>query len=387
MRPSRAYDRVVSSTATLEQLAVALSESREAWVRLAATQGRELRVLEVTLGLAPPAWRELNWTYPTARLVAFRTEGQVVAKWLVERTVKALDVELPLEGLGSNAIGDRRQSRAETTGHEPLAWPYDEWTVSITTPNSFSDELISTTEAPSFSSFERAAANLLGLTTVSPTWSLRGPEFFVRRQDARARIAHVLVDSTSVDVHVEGEQLDDVIIELAGDLPGEARRLVANEPHTERFELPTGLPFGAWVLLRRDGMWLDRRSISVDRRLRPEAGVEYAHLDDNSSADTPFPLEEQARIQQATATVKTLLRAQLELEPTQLAELDAGLDGIAAASSRLSRHEWKLLVYGTLADLVANQVIPGDVARTIFGLLLRELHHLLALPLPLPLLG
>ena len=387
MLPPRRTIASVSGTATLEEFRAVLSGSRDAWVRVAFTQPDEVRVFEVTLGRPPPAWREVDWTYPTARLAAFATDGSHVANWLLEGVVDAFDFRVPLAGLGSNAMTDRRQSRGDVASHEPLDWPSDEWTVSLNTLNAFAGELISTTTAPSFFSFERAAANLLGLTSVSPNWSLRGPELFVRRQDTSARISHVFVDATTVDVAIDGDRLDESILELAGDRPGESRALATSEPRIERFETPAGLPLGAWLLLRRDGGWLDRRSLSADRRLRPEAGVEYAPTDDSRSSDTPFSAEEQARIQQAAATVKTVMRAQLELEPVQLVALDAALDGMAAASSKVTRREWKLLVLGTFMDLVATQIITREAAYRIFGLLVRELHHFLALPLPLQLLG
>jgi hypothetical protein len=374
----------VSGTATLEELRAVLGDGREACVRVAFTRPEELRVFEITLGGSPPCWRDLDWTYPGARLAAFVADGPTVATWLAEGEVNAFDFKVSLDGLGPNAITDRRQSRAETGGREPLDWPSDEWTVPLGGVNVFAGELISTIDAPSFASFDRAVANLLGLTRTTPHWSMPSPELVVRRQDTRARISRVFVGVDTLEVAVEGDDLAGSILELAGDPPGEARTLIASGPATELFEVPAGLPLGAWLVLRRSGQWLDRRSLSHDGQLRPEAGVEYAAPADGSSDDEPFSAEEQLRIRQAVSNVKTALRGRPELDARQLAELDSRLDRLADTSTKLTRREWKVMVYGTALTLIAEHIVTKEAAHIIFGLLARELPHLFVLPLALP---
>jgi hypothetical protein len=162
----------MSGTAAIEEVVALLEGNQRAWVRVALTQPDELRIFEITLGVSPPGWRDIDWRYPSARLLAFTETGAVTANWLRDGEIQTRDMVIPLTGLGPNAITDRRQSRAELAGHEPLDWPCDEWNVSLNRANSFAGELIPVDDAPSFVSFDRAAANLLGLPRLTPNWML-----------------------------------------------------------------------------------------------------------------------------------------------------------------------------------------------------------------------
>jgi hypothetical protein len=76
---------------------------------------------------------------------------------------------------------------------------------------------------------------------------------------------------------VEGTDLNGLVVELPGDVPGPTERIwqrYGSEPQTTRFALNNGLPSGSWVLLRREGQWLDRRFLSVPYARGREAGVE-----------------------------------------------------------------------------------------------------------------
>jgi len=373
----------MSGTADMHDVISLLEESGAAWVRLATSNAGELRAFEATLGVSPPSWSEVDWNYSSARFIATRSAGSTVAQWLGAGEVKVRDLVVPLTDLAPNAITNRRQSMEAMAGHEPLGWPSDEWSISLQRSNAFSGELIGIGDSPSFVSFDWAAANLLGLPRVSPNWSLGSPEILIRRQDTSARISHVRVDLTSVDVVVEGGDLAGSVVELAGDIPGETRQLEAPDQQKMRFDTPGGLPRGAWMVLHRNGEWLDRRTLARDRRSHPEPGVEYVVHPGDAETDGPIPPDEQVRIHEAVATIKVLVRAQLQLDAGQLDELDQRLEAVAENSSRLTCRDWKVMVYGTIVMLVAEHIVTPDIAQTIFNLLCRELPHLLSTPFPM----
>lgn len=116
--------------------------------------------------------------------------------------------------------------------------------------NVFSEELIAES-APTYWSYDRAGAYLLGVTDQGG-WNVSTRELVVRRQDHAARIIRVVIDQTAgrLVVEVEGERLRDATVELAGDIPGGTQRLSGRRHQTVGFAIPNGLPPQPWLLLR-----------------------------------------------------------------------------------------------------------------------------------------
>ena len=85
---------------------------------------------------------------------------------------------------------------------------------------------------------------------------------------------------TDVEVDVEGTDVDGLIVELAGDVPGQTDRMWRRhgaEPQTARFLLKDRLPSGSWVLLRRGpGVARPTASCAIPYTAGNEAGVEIA---------------------------------------------------------------------------------------------------------------
>jgi hypothetical protein len=334
----------------------------------------------------------LNWEYPTAHLVASVREATTVARWLRERRVTvrtaARSATAHCKDLAGNAMTERRQSGAKRVDHEPLAWPSDEWRVPLTDQvNAFPGELIpSSSGGQSFFSFDMAAANLLGLAH-QPGWNVSTRELVVRRQDTSARISRVLVDTDKdrIDVTVEGDRLAGVVLELAGDLPGQTRDLDAEEQQTITFPVSGGPPPGAWLLLRRDGAWLDRRTFPRDSRLPQEPGVEYVVPPLDVFDNSPFSATEQAEIRDAVAALKLIVRTQMpELNAAELKALNSRLDDIGNAVASLGRRQWRDHVYAALLGLSLDRLVPSDVLNQVLQLLARDLPHLFTSLLALP---
>jgi hypothetical protein len=381
----------VTGTAELAEVAALLESADTAWVRLAATNGTsgwDLRTFEVTLGEPPPRWEQLNWRYPDVRLVASAEPGATVGRWIREREITAYDFSARLVDLAPNAITERRQSGGTPNGHEPLEWPADEWRIPINLPNSFPGELISEGAAPSFVSFDVANANLLGLTS-EPNWNPPSPELVMREQDNAARLSHVFVDFSEVVVKVEGYALGPhTTVELAGQSPGNAQPLATNrvrrDAQTVRFLTPMGLPSGAWLLLRRDGRWIDRRALWNERALKQEAGVEFAAEATESKVNSYFSEREQAQVREAIATAKAFVLVEMteELNDGQLRALQDSLDSLSESVSSLRRHQWIDQARGVVVTLVLEQLVPHGVVLEVFRIVAHAVPQLLPHTLP-----
>jgi hypothetical protein len=92
--------------------------------------------------------------------------------------------------------------------------------------------------------------------------------------------------------------------------------------------------------------------------------------------NTPFTQEEQQLIGRQLNEVKEYVRQTHELPPGQLRELEARLDYLVDASSRLPRLDWRNALLGVLLGTVVEAILPGDVVRDVLSLIVRGIAHL-----------
>jgi len=88
-------------------------------------------------------------------------------------------------------------------------------------------------------------------------------------------------------VEVDGDSLVGTTVEVAGEVPGPSRRLTRRSRPTVRFQLPDGLPSGAFVIIRRGGQWLDRRFLKwpYARGDHPDVEEELVQIEPTSMLD------------------------------------------------------------------------------------------------------
>lgn len=251
------------------------------WVRIAAAKDDagawHARLLELTSGDAPPSWDEKEWAYPTALFAAKRLGGPEVATFLKSKAMPFGEHAIALPEMTNVVTWERRQSRSPAA-YEALDWPVTETTLSMMVGGTPEPQgpLVSDGDAPSFVSYYAAGACFFWFDR-QPGGGQLSQGVMYRHQDIRARINAVRIADDSVEVDVEGTDIDGLIVELPGDVPGPIERIWTHhttEPQTVRFDLDEGLPTGSWVLVRRGGEWLDRRFLSVPYARGNEAGVE-----------------------------------------------------------------------------------------------------------------
>jgi Putative DNA-binding domain len=217
------------------------------------------------------------WEYPWAVFSATIQTGAVISEWVhgLSATLEGREIVLPKPMDQLN--WERRQSRSPSS-FERLDWPVMETSVAFvdsqTEPNG---PLVSGAGAPSFINLYTAAASFYYLDQQPVGGSLPQGVMY-RHQDTRGRFTSVRISEEEVAVDVEGSAIGDMIVELAGDAPGPTHPVMGRggqSVDTVRFPLEHGLPPGAWVLLRRDEEWIDRRFLTTPWARSPEAGVEF----------------------------------------------------------------------------------------------------------------
>lgn len=270
------------TSASPQELADRLSHEHALWVRMALCRQQhsdpfQLRLLEITAGKQPPQWAPQRWAYPDVIFTAKVVPGEVAAGWLRSNQISIDDDSAMHDEFPARLNWERRDSWADGQ-YETLVWPC--WEVSLLnlTNAEPSRPLVSDDDdTPSFATFLNAAAAFFQLGS-RPTGGSAPTSAVLRWQDSAVRIRRVHIAPDEITVDVEGDHLDDLTVELAGDDPGQRQRTWtrSGSPSTDSltFPLTDGVPAGAWVIARRGSEWLDRRFLTWPWARAQQQGVE-----------------------------------------------------------------------------------------------------------------
>ena len=233
--------------------------------------------MELASGDTPPSWEERFWEYPDVVFATFKLSGGETSKFLQERKLQFGNYVIDLPQMQTTVSWERRQSRSQAP-YEPLDWPVVEATLSTNSGvlNHPQGHQLSAGDAPSFVTFDAAAAAFFGFKLQQTGGQLIQGIMF-RSQDLRGRIDTVRIGIEAIEVTVYGNKLDELEVEIAGDIPGpsEAIGVKGDEKTTTmNFILIDGLPSGAWVLLRKGSEWIDRRFLTNSYVRGTQVGVE-----------------------------------------------------------------------------------------------------------------
>ena len=256
-----------------------LVESREdLWIRLVAVKdGDEWyeAVMEITSAIAPPGWVEQRWKYDEAIFISIKSTGAEVAKWFESGSAAFRDevVKLPILTEQQPLSWHRLGSKQKWGLSEPLEWPctlYDLAYQSLKAGPGFGSFIAP--DSPSFVRFAVAAASFFG-APLPPGGSVDSVAPAFRLQNCSGRITVVHLGAAEIEIHVEGDGLNDMIVELASDEPGPTVKLSNERSQVLKFPLPDGLPSGAWVVLKRCSEWIDRKFLNWPNTLVPDPSV------------------------------------------------------------------------------------------------------------------
>lgn len=144
--------------------------------------------------------------------------------------------------------------------------------------------------------------------------------------------------------------------------------------------------YGSWhSLLEAVERWLEflRREIET-----PDLWSELARERElvasppAEAENTSFTAVEQAQIAHQLSEIKTYVRQTHKLTAAQYEAIDARLDYLVEAASRMGRIDWRNAFVGAFLGAVVQAVIPQDPVRDILALTLRGLAQLFGVDVP-----
>ena len=271
----------------VSELFEALAAEEDLWVRFCAIQPEHtdkwsMVTLDITAGAHPPTWESVQWFYPRAVLHAGLFSGPIVRGWLESGFIDLGEHRAELFEMEPNdPCNIEHRSSGSSAIHGKFLWPYDEWRIPIRNSVNLylSDVLVGDGERPTFLNCNVAIAALLGVN-LPPGGGFNGPSGVFRKQDLRGRIAGVHVYPTEIKVDLDGGLLGSVL-ELASDRPGPSVPIHMRGEQTETLPIAEALPANAWLVLLRDGQWLDRRFLTYPYAVHESDDVDF--WIDNSS--------------------------------------------------------------------------------------------------------
>ena len=254
----------------LSELVERIASERRVWVRAALVKQDEswvLALLEITLGVAPPAWRRAQWRYPRAVFAAISPKGATAARWLSSGRLALRGARVRLTP-GESASRDWRESAAATV-YEQLDWPGLVWTIRPYAPASIGlhEELVAV-DAPAFLSFDDAALAFFCVPRL-PNRRFNSPEIVVREQLLAARIESLTIRPSEIVAAVSGSGLRGTRLTVGA--PNGASKPLSSTTRKVRLPITSAPGPGAWVALHRGDVLLDRRVLDPAWR---QAGVQ-----------------------------------------------------------------------------------------------------------------
>lgn len=193
----------------------------------------KVKLLEVTTGEPPPAWETRCWEYPLALFAGYVGPGERVAEMLRSGSVEVCGVEVGTAKDIQVVSDERRQSGAQMYSFQTLAWPADEWKLSVFGTEQVSDppgHMISDGDAPSFVNFYAAASSFFRRGD-QPTSGTLTQDAMYRHQDRTGRFNSVrmIVAENALELEIEGDRLAGLVVELAGVSPGPTQTLAGQK--------------------------------------------------------------------------------------------------------------------------------------------------------------
>ena len=216
---------------------------------------------------------ERTWAYDDLSLFDRLIHGSELRQCIEDGAIALGGQTVSFPAIGDTANWTRHPSLVDW-GLGKFSWPTVESTLLVTSHAQLGSGLLIGRDSPSFQSYHAAIAAFFGIDLM-PGRPFNRSNISLRYQDRSGRITKVDWSATAVDVVVEGDALADSVIELASPLPGEEHPLSEHPLQRFSFSIPdAGLPSGSWLVLRRDGEWLDYKFLNWPYALGPDSGVE-----------------------------------------------------------------------------------------------------------------
>jgi hypothetical protein len=140
------------------------------------------------------------------------------------------------------------------------------------------------------------------------------------------------------------------------------------------------------ALLRRVDSWLREVKRDADTpdlwaELRREREM-LGGVPDKAVHNTSFTQEEHAKIAEQLREIKEYVKKTYSLSEAQWMLLEARLDYLQEAASRIGRLDWRNAFLGAILGLIFSMGLPPNAARDIVLMGLRALAYLFGHPMP-----
>jgi hypothetical protein len=113
-------------------------------------------------------------------------------------------------------------------------------------------------------------------------------------------------------------------------------------------------------------LWAD-----LEREGEILTGARYVDVE-----NTSFTSAEQAAIAEQLRQIKELVKTTYALSDAQMLFLEAKLDDIGAAASRVGRKDWLLLFYGVMFTVIVTGLLPPEAVQHVILTAVQALEHL-----------
>jgi hypothetical protein len=239
-------------------------DGRDAWVRLLAVrtdEGWRLHYCWALVGAEPPGWQDETWQYAQVLLLAVKVRTAALKAVCTAEEFRVGEFALAVPSASGPGNGERRPSFSPHD-EPPLPMPVTEWRIAAS--DSFrqvpTERCVGVGDTPSF--FEpNSAWHAFSQGDFAPSRIVGPPTDLakIRIMERDARIGRVVITATQISVDVLGDDVAGAELELFAAHDRQVRQIDA--AGTVRLSLPRGLPAGAWLWLKRDGDWLDYRTL------------------------------------------------------------------------------------------------------------------------------
>lgn len=253
-----------------------VEEGGDVWLRFGVVHqdGQNSLVFLDGISVAELHRREdRTWSYNGLTLFDRVLPGGSIKQFIESGEIVVGDQRITMSEIPDTINQTRRPSLANCRLGK-LEWPTTTCTLTFTQPSQLPMGLLIGLDAPSFQSYHAAFAAFFGVD-LAPGNRFDQNGCSLRYQDKSGRITKVVWSKTTIDVVVEGDALAGAVIELASPSPGESKVLSEEPLQRLSFSIPdTGLPLGSWLVLRRDGEWMDYKFLNQPYAVAPDSGVE-----------------------------------------------------------------------------------------------------------------
>jgi hypothetical protein len=100
-----------------------------------------------------------------------------------------------------------------------------------------------------------------------------------------------------------------------------------------------------------------------------------ATASDENIANTPFTASEREAVRKQLREIPAQVRERFDLSEKEESDIEQKMDDLIAASERVGKKDWRVMVYGAAFSLIVNDEIPVHTVQSIMSMIFTGLAH------------